>query len=69
MNELGLDLSSTINILLKQVVLQGGLPFEVKYPQYKAEVVEAMEEAKAISRNPETIIYKSFSEALEDINL
>lgn len=69
LNELGLDLSSAINIFLKQVVLQGGLPFEVKYPQYKAEVIEAMEEAKAISRNPETKTYESFSEALEDINL
>lgn len=69
LNELGLDLSSAINIILKQVVLQGGLPFEVKYPQYKAEVIEAMEEAKVISRNPETKTYESFSEALEDINL
>ena len=69
LNELGLDLSSAINIFLKQVVLQGGLPFEVKYPQYKAEVIEAMEEAKVISRNPETKTYESFSEALEDINL
>ncbi|WP_418752461.1 type II toxin-antitoxin system RelB/DinJ family antitoxin [Frisingicoccus sp.] len=69
LNELGLDLSSAINIFLKQVVLHGGLPFEVKYPQYKAEVIEAMEEAKAISRNPETKTYKSFSEALEDIDL
>lgn len=69
LNELGLDLSSAINIFLKQVVLQGGLPFEVKYPQYKAEVIEAMEEAKTISRNPETKTYESFSEALEDINL
>lgn len=69
LNELGLDLSSAINIFLKQVVLQGGLPFEVKYPQYKAEVIEAMEEAKVISCNPETKTYESFSEALEDINL
>ena len=69
MNELGLDLSSAVNIFLKQVVLQGGLPFQVKYPQYKTEVIDAMEEAKVISRNPETRIYGSFAEALEDIDL
>ena len=69
MNELGLDLSCAVNIFLKQVVLQGGLPFQVKYPQYKTEVIDAMEEAKVISRNPETRTYGSFAEALEDIDL
>ena len=67
LNELGLDLSSAVNIFLKQVVLHGGLPFEVKYPQYKPEVLEAIEEAKKISRDPQMKTYGSFSEALEDI--
>lgn len=44
LNGLGLDLSSAVNVFLKQVVLQGGLPFQVKYPQYKLEGSEAMEE-------------------------
>ena len=69
LNDLGLDLSSAVNIFLKQVVLQGGLPFQVKYPQYKQEVLEAREEAKAISHNPETKSYGSFVEALEDMEL
>lgn len=68
LNELGLDLSSAINIFLKQVVLQGGLPFEVRYPQYKQEVIEAMEEAKRISHDPNTKHYSSFKEALEDLD-
>lgn len=69
LNELGLDLSSAVNIFLKQVVLQGGLPFQVKYPQYKPEVIEAMEEAEKLSRNPNTKKYLSFSEVLEDIDI
>lgn len=69
LNDLGLDLSSAVNIFLKQVILQGGLPFEVKYPQYKPEVLEAMEEAKAISHNSATKSYDSFKEALEDTDL
>ena len=69
LNELGLDLSSAVNIFLKQVVLQGGLPFQVKYPQYKPEVIEAMEEAEKLSRNPNTKKYSSFSEALEYIDI
>lgn len=69
LNELGLDLSSAVNIFLKQVILHDGLPFEVKYPQYKPEVLEAMEEAKKLSHSPQTKMYRNFSEALEDIDL
>ena len=45
----------------------GGLPFEVVVPQYKQEVLEAMEEAKRISKAPETKNYCNFREALEEI--
>jgi DNA-damage-inducible protein J len=48
-------------------VLQRGIPFEVKYPEYKDEVIAAMEEAKRISHDPNTKRYNSFEEALEDI--
>lgn len=66
---LGLNMTDAINMFLKQIILQDGLPFEVKYPQYKPEVIEAMEEAKRISRDPNTKKYSSFTEALEDLNL
>ena len=65
---LGINLSDAINMFLKQVVLRGGIPFEVRYPEYKSEVAEAMEEAKRISRDPNTKRYSSFKEALEDID-
>ena len=45
-SQLGMDMSSAMNIFLKQCVLRGGLPFSVELPQYKPEVLEAMEEAK-----------------------
>ena len=66
---LGLNLSDAINMFLKQVVLQDGIPFDVKYPKFNPEVIEAMEEAKRISRDPNTKRYGSFSEALEDLNI
>ena len=47
-SQLGMDMSSAMNIFLKQCVMRGGLPFEVVVPQYKQEVLEAMEEAKRI---------------------
>ena len=52
--QLGTDLLSATNIFLQQCVLRGGLPFNVEPPKYKSEVMEAMEEAKRISRDPDT---------------
>lgn len=65
---LGINLSDAVNMFLKQVVMRGGIPFEVKYPEYRQEVVDAIEEAKQLSRNPDTKRYRSFKEALEDID-
>lgn len=65
---LGINLSDAVNMFLKQVVMRGGIPFEVKYPEYRQEVVDAMEEAKQLSRNPDTKRYRSFKEALEEID-
>lgn len=66
---LGLNLSDAVNMFLKQIILYNGIPFEVKYPEFKPEVIEAMEEAKKISRDPNTKKYHNFSEALEDLDL
>ena len=67
---LGLNLSDAVNMFLRQVILHDGIPFEVKYPQFKPEVIEAMEEAKRISRDPNvkgyTDVKEMFKEILED---
>lgn len=68
-NQLGIDMSSAVNMFLRQAIMRGGLPFSVELPKYKQEVIEAMEEAKQISRDPKTKRYGSFAEALEDIDL
>ena len=69
-SQLGMDMSSAVNIFLRQAVLRGGLPFKVELPQLKPEVPEAMEEAKQISRDPNvksyTNIREMFQEILED---
>lgn len=43
--------------------------FSVGIPRYKPEVLEAMEEAKCTSGDPNTKRYRSFAEVLEDIDL
>ena len=67
-SQLGLDMSGAMNIFLRQCVLRGGLPFNIELPQYKPEVVEAMEEARRMSKDPGEKRYNSFSEAMEDLD-
>ena len=43
-SQLGIDMSSAMNIFLRQCVMRRGLPFDVVIPQYKPEVTEALEE-------------------------
>ena len=67
-SQLGIDMSSAMNIFLRQCVMRGGLPFDVVVPKYKPEVIEAMEEAKRISKDPNTKRYSSFSDVMEDLD-
>lgn len=67
-NQLGMDMSSAMNIFLKQCVLKGGIPFPIELPEYRKEVIEAMCEAEMITQNPNTKRYQSFSEAMEDLD-
>ncbi len=61
-NSLGLDMSSAINIFLRQCILRNGLPFKVEMPKYNEETLNAMIEAKKISRDPNVISYNSTEE-------
>lgn len=63
-NELGLDMSGAVNIFLRQCIMRGGLPFSVEVPHYSQEVIDAMAEAKRISRDPDVPGYTSL-EALK----
>ncbi|MBD5081153.1 MAG: type II toxin-antitoxin system RelB/DinJ family antitoxin [Ruminococcaceae bacterium] len=69
LNGLGMTLSEAVNLFLKQVILRRGIPFDIAYPEtvreFKPEVIEAMEEAKCISRDPDMKRHHSFSEAME----
>jgi DNA-damage-inducible protein J len=44
-----------------------GISFEVKNPQYKPAVLEAMEEAKNLSKNPNVKRYSNVHEMFEEI--
>lgn len=68
-NNLGLDMSSAVNLFLHQCVLRGGLPFNVEMPRYNQRTLGAMDEARRISRDPDVRGYTNMDElrkALEE---
>lgn len=44
----GITISDAVNIFLRQSLLVGGLPFEMKQPRYNGETEAAMQEARNI---------------------
>lgn len=67
--DLGLDMSSAVNLFLHQCVLRGGIPFKVEMPRFTQKTLDAMEEARRISRDPAIKGYTSMDElkkALEE---
>ena len=68
-SNLGLDMSSAVNLFLHQCVLRGGIPFSIELPRYNQATLDAMEEARCISRDPSVKGYTSMEElkkALEE---
>lgn len=68
-SKLGLDMSSAINIFLRQCILREGIPFSVEIPKYNRETINAIIEAKNISKDNSVESYsniKDLIKALED---
>ena len=61
---LGIDMSSAVNMFLRQCILRGGLPFAVEMPQYNQETLKAIAEARKISRDPSVEGYDNMSDLL-----
>ena len=61
--DLGLSLSTAINIFLKQAIREKGIPFYINSLPENSELVQAFEEAKQIKKNPSN--YKSYSSPKE----
>ncbi|MBR4256510.1 MAG: type II toxin-antitoxin system RelB/DinJ family antitoxin [Clostridia bacterium] len=68
-DSLGLDMSGAVNLFLHQCILRGGLPFAVEIPQYSKKTIDAMIEARRISKDPNVKGYtdmESLKAALEE---
>lgn len=60
LNDLGLNMSTAINLFLRQVIKRDGLPFEVVNPKPSKELLMALKETEDIINNPDK--YKGYKD-------
>ena len=66
--DFGLDLSTAINIFLRQSIRENGIPFPIQRDVPNADTIAAMKEAEEMAKNPESYKrYDSFSDALREV--
>lgn len=61
-NELGMNLTTAINVFLRQSLRVGGFPFDVKLEQPNRETIAAMLEAERIAHDPNVKRYSDVEE-------
>ena len=66
--DFGMDLSTAINIFLRQSIRENSIPFSISRDVPNADTISAMREAEEMKKHPES--YKSYASAkdmMEDI--
>jgi DNA-damage-inducible protein J len=64
----GITLTDAVNIFLRQSIMVGGLPFEMKQPRYNAETEAAIKEARDIAAGAaETKQYAALGDFMADV--
>ncbi|MCI9577167.1 MAG: type II toxin-antitoxin system RelB/DinJ family antitoxin [Clostridiales bacterium] len=65
--ELGMTLTTAINVFLRQSLRTGGLPFEVKLAKPNKETIAAMLEAERIAKDPSVKGYTDLDELFAEL--
>ena len=65
--ELGINLTTAINVFLRQSLRVGGFPFDVRLDQPNKETIAAMLEAERIAKDPNVKHYSDVEEALREL--
>ncbi len=63
-NELGMNMTTAINIFLRQSLRVGGLPFDVRVDLPNKETIAAMLEAERLAKDPTVKRYSDVDKAL-----
>ena len=65
--ELGVNLTTAINVFLRQSLRAGGFPFDVRLDHPRKETVAAMLEAERIAHDSSVKRYSDVEEALREL--
>ncbi len=65
--ELGINLTTAINVFLRQSLRVGGFPFDVRLEQPNKETILAMLESEKIANDPNIKRYSDVEEALKEL--
>lgn len=69
LDNLGMTTAEAVNIYLRQIILNCGLPFEVKTPKFSSDMLESIAEAEEMEKHPEKMKrYHSVKELMEALN-
>jgi DNA-damage-inducible protein J len=67
--DFGLDLSTAINIFLRQSIRENCIPFSIQREVPNADTIAAMKEAEEMEKHPELYkAYDSVEEMMKDLN-
>lgn len=67
-SDLGLDLSTAVNIFFRQAVRENRIPFNIQREIPNADTIAAMKEVEAMAKNPSAYkSYHSFAEILDEV--
>ena len=62
LSQLGLTMSAAVNIFLRQVIRENGIPLELKLKEPNTETIEAIQEARLIANDKSVQGYTSIQE-------
>ena len=66
--EFGLDLSTAVNMFLRQMLREKAIPFEIRQEIPNADTLAAMAEVEEMEKHPELAkTYSSVDELMEDL--
>lgn len=66
LNDLGLSITEAINVFLYQVILNEGIPFEIRKPRFNKETIQAIEDTKNGKNLSKT--FDSVEEMFKELN-
>lgn len=67
-DDMGLTMTTAINIFVRKAVRENRIPFEVGRDIPNAETREAFQEVQKMKKDPNKRTYGSFAELLEDLD-